>query len=71
MRLDEIQLRPEWSGICGSDLHIYLAGPILVPATPHKLTSAAIPITFRHKASCVVVVVESNVTTQKVGDKVR
>ena len=34
-----VQIRVHWCGICGSDLHEYLAGPVFIPvAAPHPLT---------------------------------
>ncbi|WP_338771944.1 2,3-butanediol dehydrogenase [Massilia sp. METH4] len=34
-----VQIRVHWCGICGSDLHEYLAGPVFIPVgTPHPLT---------------------------------
>lgn len=39
----------EWCGICGSDLHEYLMGPLLMPAKPHPLTGVQIPLTMGHE----------------------
>ncbi|KEF60851.1 uncharacterized protein A1O9_02413 [Exophiala aquamarina CBS 119918] len=41
----------EWCGICGSDLHEYLAGPIGIPTleNPHPLTGGHIPVTLGHE----------------------
>ena len=34
-----VQVRVDWCGICGSDLHEYLAGPVFIPVdAPHPLT---------------------------------
>ena len=34
-----VQIRVHWCGICGSDLHEYLAGPVFIPVdAPHPLT---------------------------------
>ncbi len=31
-----VNIKVEWCGICGSDLHEYLAGPVFIPVgTPH------------------------------------
>lgn len=67
---DEIQVRPEWCGICGTDVHELISGPFVVPASPHKLTGCCVPITFGHEAAGVVVDVGSSVSTHKPGDKV-
>ena len=35
----EVKIKVEWAGICGSDLHEYVAGPITIPTeAPHPLT---------------------------------
>ena len=39
----EVLIEPAWCGICGTDLHEYLAGPIVTPAEPHPLTGAELP----------------------------
>ncbi|EME48168.1 hypothetical protein DOTSEDRAFT_167816 [Dothistroma septosporum NZE10] len=41
----------EWCGICGSDLHEYLIGPITVPTkeNPHPISQATIPVTLGHE----------------------
>lgn len=34
-----VQIRVQWCGICGSDLHEYVAGPVFIPVdAPHPLT---------------------------------
>lgn len=39
----------EWTGICGSELHEYLMGPLLMPTKPHPLTGEQIPLTLGHE----------------------
>jgi threonine dehydrogenase-like Zn-dependent dehydrogenase len=41
----------EWCGICGTDLHEYLAGPVLISPRdePHALTGAHMPVTMGHE----------------------
>lgn len=39
----------EWTGICGSELHEYLMGPLLTPTKPHPLTGEQIPLTIGHE----------------------
>jgi (R,R)-butanediol dehydrogenase/meso-butanediol dehydrogenase/diacetyl reductase len=34
----EVVVRVVTCGICGTDLHEYLAGPIVTPVEPHPLT---------------------------------
>ena len=51
----EVLVRPAWTGICGTDLHEYLAGPIVTPAAPHPLTGATLPQILGHEFSATVV----------------
>ena len=45
-----------WCGICGTDLHEYLEGPIFVPKPghPHPITGEEPPVTLGHEFSGVV-----------------
>lgn len=47
----EVIVDIEWGGICGSDLHEYLIGPMVIPreGRPHPLTGDVLPITLCHE----------------------
>lgn len=67
----QVKIRVEWCGICGSDLHEYLAGPIFIPSDePHSLTGAKAPIILGHEFTGEIVEVGSGVENFKVGDRV-
>jgi (R,R)-butanediol dehydrogenase / meso-butanediol dehydrogenase / diacetyl reductase len=52
----EVQLRPLWCGICGTDVEEYRSGPLFIPAEePHPLTGSSAPITLGHEFSGEVV----------------
>ncbi|KZN88061.1 (R,R)-butanediol dehydrogenase [Penicillium chrysogenum] len=78
IRVDEVeepicgngQIRPAFVGLCGSDIHEYLAGPMIVPVTPHPLTDEKLPTTLGHEFSGTVEEIGSGVTGFKVGDRV-
>lgn len=67
----QVKVKVKWCGICGSDLHEYLAGPIFIPTeTPHPLTGNKAPLILGHEFSGDVVEVGPGVTNIKVGDRV-
>jgi (R,R)-butanediol dehydrogenase/meso-butanediol dehydrogenase/diacetyl reductase len=66
----EALIEPAWCGICGTDLHEYIAGPIVTPKEPHPLTGAELPQILGHEYSGTVLAVGPNVTHVKVGDRV-
>ncbi|GHG97100.1 2,3-butanediol dehydrogenase [Pseudodonghicola xiamenensis] len=67
----EVKLKVAWTGICGSDLHEYLAGPIFVPVgEDHPLSHDQAPITMGHEYSGTVTEVGEGVTNVVPGDRV-
>ena len=67
---DEVRLRPFWCGICGTDLHEYAVGPIVIPTHPHALNGSQAPQSLGHEFSGEVLEVGKNVSNVKVGDRV-
>jgi (R,R)-butanediol dehydrogenase/meso-butanediol dehydrogenase/diacetyl reductase len=69
---EKVKLRVHWCGICGSDLHEYLAGPIMTPTpeTPHVLTGESMPLTMGHEFAGEIVEVGERVEGRAVGDLV-
>jgi (R,R)-butanediol dehydrogenase/meso-butanediol dehydrogenase/diacetyl reductase len=67
-----VKVEVEWCGICGTDLHEYLEGPIFAPTgeAPHPLTGESIPITLGHEFAGVVHELGEGVTDLRVGDRV-
>ncbi|PLB51484.1 GroES-like protein, partial [Aspergillus steynii IBT 23096] len=68
----EIRLAPAWCGICGTDVHEYLHGPVVPPTeqNPHPLTGDKMPITLGHEFSGTVTEIHPSVTRLKVGSTV-
>lgn len=67
----EVAIKVAWTGICGSDLHEYLAGPIFVPVgDEHPLSHDKAPITMGHEYSGTVVELGEGVTGLAVGARV-
>ena len=66
-----VKIKVKWCGICGSDLHEYLGGPIFIPVgQPHPLSGTTAPVVLGHEFSGDVVEVGSDVTNFKPGDRV-
>ena len=66
-----VKVKVKWCGICGSDLHEYLAGPIITPVgTPHPVSGNLAPIVPGHEFSGQVVEVGKGVKKLKPGDRV-
>ena len=44
-----VKIKVDWCGICGTDLHEYLEGPIFTPVagSPHPLTGEVAPVQDR------------------------
>ena len=67
----QIKIEVKYCGICGSDLHEYLGGPIFIPVgTPHPYTGEKAPITMGHEFCGEVIEVGSEITKFKIGDRV-
>ncbi|GMQ62223.1 2,3-butanediol dehydrogenase [Vallitalea maricola] len=66
-----VKIKVKWCGICGSDLHEYLAGPIFIPVDkPHPLSNNIAPVVLGHEFSGEVVEIGNKVADLKVGDRV-
>ncbi|HWJ78067.1 MAG TPA: 2,3-butanediol dehydrogenase [Niallia sp.] len=71
VKAGQVKLKVKWCGICGSDLHEYLGGPIFIPVgTPHPLTNEVAPVTLGHEFSGEVVEIGEGVKNYQVGDRV-
>lgn len=68
----QVMIDVEWCGICGTDLHEFLEGPIFIPSpgAPHPLTGEEPPVVMGHEFAGVVSAVGEGVTRVAVGDRV-
>ncbi|MEG2740604.1 2,3-butanediol dehydrogenase [Clostridium sp.] len=68
---NNVKIKVKWCGICGSDLHEYLGGPIFIPVgQPHPLSGTTAPVVLGHEFSGEVVEIGANVNKFNVGDRV-
>jgi (R,R)-butanediol dehydrogenase/meso-butanediol dehydrogenase/diacetyl reductase len=71
-RLGDLQVlvAPAVCGICGTDLHEFVAGPIVTPMTPNELTGATLPQILGHEFSARIIETGAAVHHLKPGDLV-
>ncbi|UYG09129.1 2,3-butanediol dehydrogenase [Halomonas sp. M4R1S46] len=66
-----VQVRVHWCGICGSDLHEYLAGPVFIPVdAPHPLTGVQGQCILGHEFCGEIVAVGEGVAGLAPGERV-
>lgn len=66
----EVKIKIDYCGICGSDLHEYIDGPIFFEDKRNKISGLPNIQCMGHEFSGVVVEIGSNVDNVKVGDNV-
>jgi (R,R)-butanediol dehydrogenase / meso-butanediol dehydrogenase / diacetyl reductase len=64
----EVLVRPAMCGICGTDLHEYTDGPIVIPSSPHPLNGSCLPQILGHEFAAVAVEVGAGVSHVQAGD---
>ena len=73
LRPGTVKIAPAFNGICGSDLHLYHAGP-MPPAptadTPHPISGETLPVVLGHEFSGIVEEIGEGVQGLAVGDSV-
>ena len=72
VREGTVKVKVDWCGICGTDLHEYLAGPIFIPpvGSPHPITGETLPLTLGHEFAGEVVETGDAANGIQVGDRV-
>ncbi|MBY4675026.1 2,3-butanediol dehydrogenase [Marinobacterium sp. CAU 1594] len=66
-----VQIKVHWCGICGSDLHEYLAGPVFIPVDqPHPLTGLKGQCILGHEFSGEIVALGEGVSGFEIGERV-
>ncbi|KAE8151762.1 chaperonin 10-like protein [Aspergillus avenaceus] len=66
----QVKIRPAFVGLCGSDIHEFTAGPVLVPEEPHNITKRSSPVTLGHEFGGIVEEVGDGVTHVSPGQRV-
>ncbi|TDP26721.1 (R,R)-butanediol dehydrogenase/meso-butanediol dehydrogenase/diacetyl reductase [Halanaerobium congolense] len=67
----EVLIEVDWCGICGSDLHEYLTGPIFIPEdSEHPITNEKAPVVLGHEFAGTIKEIADGVDKFKIGDKV-
>src|SRR5689334_391398 len=67
----QVQVKVAWCGICGTDLHEYMGGPLYIPLDrPHPVTGVQAPVIIGHEMSGQVTAVGEAVENFAVGDRI-
>lgn len=67
----QVQVKVAWCGICGTDLHEYIGGPLYIPVDqPHPITGVRAPVIIGHEMSGEVIAIGEGVEDFAVGDRV-
>ena len=68
---EDVRIKVAYCGICGSDIHEILGGPIFPPqpGQKHPITGTTLPLTLGHEMSGTILEVGSSVTTLQPGQK--
>jgi (R,R)-butanediol dehydrogenase / meso-butanediol dehydrogenase / diacetyl reductase len=67
----QVQVKVAWCGICGTDLHEYMGGPLYIPVErPHPKTGVQAPVIIGHEMSGEVIAVGDGVTDFAPGDRI-
>lgn len=71
VKAGSVKIKVKWCGICGSDLHEYLGGPIFIPVgQAHPLSGDVAPVVLGHEFSGEIVEIGEGVSNFSVGDRV-
>ncbi|MCQ4080878.1 2,3-butanediol dehydrogenase [Streptomyces sp. RB6PN25] len=72
IRPGAVKIKIEWCGICGTDLHEYLHGPIFCPTPhePHPLTQETSPVVLGHEFVGTLVELGADVKGLNLGERV-
>ncbi|MFZ2509999.1 MAG: 2,3-butanediol dehydrogenase [Gordonia sp. (in: high G+C Gram-positive bacteria)] len=67
-----VAIEVAWCGICGTDLHEYLEGPIFIPPAghPHPISGEAAPVVIGHEFSGTIIGLADDVNDLQVGENV-
>jgi (R,R)-butanediol dehydrogenase/meso-butanediol dehydrogenase/diacetyl reductase len=67
----QVQVKVAWCGICGTDLHEYMGGPLYIPlGKPHPVTGVQAPVIIGHEMSGTVTGVGDGVKDFRAGDRI-
>ncbi len=72
IRPGTVKIKVDWCGICGTDLHEYVDGPIFCPTPekPHPLTGETSPVILGHEFAGTVAELAADVDDLSVGERV-
>ncbi len=66
----QVKLKVHYCGICGTDIHEYLEGPMFIAKDPHPLTGYGAPVIIGHEFAGEIIELGEGVTGWAIGDRV-
>jgi (R,R)-butanediol dehydrogenase/meso-butanediol dehydrogenase/diacetyl reductase len=67
----QVRVNVAWCGICGTDLHEYLGGPLYIPTdTAHPVTGVRAPVIIGHEMSGRITAIGEGVEGFAIGDRI-
>ena len=67
----QVQVKVAWCGICGTDLHEYMGGPLYIPTNEaHPVTGVRAPVIIGHEMSGRIIDLGEGVEGFRVGDRI-
>jgi (R,R)-butanediol dehydrogenase/meso-butanediol dehydrogenase/diacetyl reductase len=67
----QVQVNVAWCGICGTDLHEYMGGPLYIPTKEaHPVTGVRAPVIIGHEMSGRITALGKGVEGLRIGDRI-
>ncbi|MER8158384.1 2,3-butanediol dehydrogenase [Streptomyces sp. NPDC094472] len=72
VRPGTVKIKVDWCGICGTDLHEYVDGPIFCPTPeePHPMTGETAPVVLGHEFAGTVAELGADIDDLSMGERV-
>jgi (R,R)-butanediol dehydrogenase/meso-butanediol dehydrogenase/diacetyl reductase len=66
----EVKIKIKYAGLCGTDIHEYVEGPMFITTEPHPITGTKAPLITGHEFAGEIVELGEGVEDWQLGDRV-